>query len=487
MSELAWVERLKHISRYELVVAWWAHVIESYRQGQEDQLRMWERIVGASGQLIFLLARELARDNTVGKASSLAFFSVLSIVPFLSVATALLGAFGMFNPRQSDLASYLQQLFPAVSSEIVVYLQQLSSNGASTLGGIGGVMLLVISIFLFNNIERTLTQIWQGGHNRPLIYKFLMFYTMVTLGPVLLMLSIVQTAAAQVFVSAQLGIDTGLLTKLLPFGYALLVFMLMNKILPNALVTWRSAFIGGLVTAGSFELAKWGFNQYVNLVLVDSYNKIYGALGLAPIFMIWVYITWLVILVGSEIAYCAQNFKHMIREQMSIDGILKAQQQQTPLYNPLVCLEVLSPIVSAFAAGRGPVSEAEIVHVTGLTGSLVRQIVETLLRHKILVSAGLNKGKHQLLMPLKPLESITLDEVVMLFQDRRPSTTAHEVSALQEQLLVQLQGILSARYARDLVTTTSLEAMDHVRELEPDLEPELTPDMALEGELGLEA
>ena len=456
MSELSLFERLRARLPVQRVRAWIAHVLACYREGQERQLRWWERVLASTGQLLFMLARELARDQAASKASSLAFFSVLSIVPFLSVATALLAAFGMFSSGQSDLAMYLQQLFPAVGSGIVVYLQQLSSKGVSTMGGISGVTLLVISIFLFNSIEQTLTHIWQGGHNRPLVYKFLMFYTMITLGPILLMLSIVQTASAQVFVSSRLGIDTGFFSSLLPFIYALLVFMLMNKILPNALVTWRAALVGGVVTASSFELAKWGFNQYVNLVLVESYDKLYGALGLAPIFMLWVYVTWLVILVGSEIAYCVQNFRYLVREGWDLDDILKAQQRGAALHNPLVCVEVLAPVVSAFAAGRGPISEAELVNRTGLSGALVRQIIEVLIQHKIVVSTGGGRGKNQQVMPLRPLDRVRLSEVVMLFQQERPLEMGKRVDELREGLFEGLRELLGERTLADLVDEQQL-------------------------------
>lgn len=452
---------LREKVRYDERLMWFKDILAIYREGRQSELSWWTRCIMAPLQIIALSAREMFRDRLPNRVAALSFFSVMSIIPLLSVVTALLGAFGMFDPQTGDLAIYLQQLFPAVGQDIATYIQQYSVKSASSMGGIGAVTLLVISIFLFNNIEQTLTEIWQGSHNRPIVQKFLMFYTLITLGPVLIMLSIIQSASAQIFISSRLGIDTGFFVSLLPVGYAFLVFTLMNKIMPNALVSWWSAALGGLVSALSFELAKWGFNQYVNLVVLDSYDKLYGALGLVPIFMLWVYVTWFVILGGAEIAFCYQNREHLLRAQVDLKSFLNRNDRA--LYHPFVCLEVLAPIVSAYGTGRGAVSEATIVSVTGYSGALVKEVIDELLRIEVLALADGGKGKNRRVVPQRPLEDIELLPVVASFQSYQNVPLGEEIESLLNDYRQMLDEMLRRKTARALLDE-HLMAEIHVQE-----------------------
>lgn len=456
-------------------------VLELYRQGEQSQLSPMARVFATIMQLVALAARESQRDRVVQEAATLAFFTILSLVPLLAVVTALLGAYGVFDPVDGGLAVYLEVLFPAAGMEIVSYLQEFSTRGASSIGGINGVVLLVISIFLFNSIERSLTNIWRGSHDRSIISKFLMFYAMITLGPLLIILSVVQTASAQLYVTSRFGIDTGAINHFLPILYTLLVFALMNKILPHVYVTWRSALIGGVVTAVGFELAKWGFNQYVNLVLLDSYNRLYGALGIIPIVLLWIYITWIVILIGSEVSYCHQHMAQLIKFDTPLEESLseRGKQSDRRVYNVMVGLDVLSPVVNAFARGHGGVSEAQLVVASGQDVEVVREVVDRLIRKKVLLVVGKGNRSRRTVVPARPLEAITLSSVLKSFYEQDVSEdpvigelrVAH-TAAMDElmegktaQDLVGAQGMQHVNEVLGVVDTSSEQGLDEVDEL----------------------
>ena len=431
-------------------------VLEIYqRGGQRRELTPWERGVAAPMQVVALAAREAKRDRVVQEAATLAFFTVLSLVPLLAVVTALLGAYGVFDPVEGDLASYLEVLFPAAGMEIVTYLQEFSTRGASSIGGINGVVLLVISIFLFNSIERSLTNIWRGQHDRPLIAKFLMFYTMITLGPLLVILSVVQTASAQLYVTSRFGIDTGAINHFLPVIYTLAVFALMNKILPHAHVTWRAALIGGVVTAVGFELAKWGFNQYVNLVLLDSYNRLYGALGIIPIVLLWIFITWIVILVGSEVAYCYQHMGRLLRHDVPLKQSLRegGRRPSARVFDELVGLDLLSQVVNAFKRGGG-VSEATLGAKLGYEADVIRDCVDVLLDQETLIVVGKLRGSRRMLMPARDLEELPLEQVWRAFREAHSATSpsrSQALRALRERCEVSIDEELDGLTARHLL------------------------------------
>ena len=415
---LIWIKRLRLGRTWRAI----ERVVESHQVDRNEGVGQpsWkDKVLGVPVIVTVLSLGEARRDDIPKMASNLAFFSVLSVVPMLSVVTSLLGAFGVFEPRSGNLSTYLELLFPAVGRSIVGYLQEFSARGAS-IGGVSTIVLLVVSIFLFNNIERALTHIWHGRSNRPIVAKFLMFYAALTLGPVFMILSVLQTASAQLFLSAQLGIGSDVFDQVLPIFYAFVVFTFVNKVLPHAYVRWSSATVAGAVTALAFEGAKWGFNQYVNVVLVDSYDKLYGALGIVPLFMIWVYVIWVVILMASKVAYCAQHMGRLVGAHGPLSTVLGGGQnggsKGEHFVGVLTTLEVLTPVVVSYKEGKGPLREDVIGELTGYAPGLVREVVDEMVRMGVLTAvtkATVSGSRH--VVPGKPLEDIKLGEVVRHF------------------------------------------------------------------------
>ncbi len=431
-------------------------ILDVYKEGRQESLVWWQRGLATTLQVILLTIREMKRDRLIQEAASLAFFTILSLVPLLAVVTALLGAYGVFDPVEGDLAVYLEVLFPAAGMEIVEYLQEFSSRGASSIGGINGIVLLVISIFLFNSIERSLTNIWNGTHNRSVVSKFLMFYTMITLGPLLIILSVVQTASAQLYVTSKFGIDTSSLNHFLPMLYTLLVFTLMNKILPHVYVSLRAALIGGVVTATGFELAKWGFNQYVNLVLIDSYNQLYGAMGVIPIVLLWIYITWMVILIGSEIAYCYQNMFQLLRYDMPLDRWLMNPIGNDGLggeraFDVLIGVQVLEPVANIFHLGGGSVSEEQVLRCTGYEPEVVQGVLDELVKGKVLINLDKTSSRMRRFIPAKPLEMISLWEVIEVFTSMEYGVAGTCSTTMRVEFIEELKESFEDRSALDLI------------------------------------
>lgn len=448
-GEQGWWERFERTRRLR---AWGCRVLEAYRRGGQGELAWWERAVAGPVQLGLLVGREAARQGLMTKAAELAFFTLLAMVPFLAVATSILGAFGVFDPVKGDLGKYLAVLFPSVGYGVVAYLNEYTTKAAGSLGGIGGVGLLVTSIMMFNRMETVMTGIWRGGNDRPILYKFLMFYTMVTLGPVLLMLSVLQTANAQIYVSG-LGLDVSFFAVFLPILYALLVFMLLNKVLPNMPVDWRSALLGGAFSALSFELAKWGFNQYVRYVVLDSYDKLYGALGLAPLVMLWIYVTWIVILLGTELAFCYQNMRTLLSADAPLEGLWGGGQlvERQLLHDPMLGVEVLAWVAQRYCEGKGATTEPEIVARTGYSGLVVREVVDRLARGGAVHVVGRTKGNQRILVPSRPVEEIELGEVAALFVGPPKAGASGAVAGLHQAYREAVAGVFEGRSVRDVV------------------------------------
>ncbi|MFU8803786.1 MAG: YihY family inner membrane protein [Bradymonadaceae bacterium] len=398
---------------FENITARWREFLVRFDERPWEERRLGDRAIVVSIALVYMTVRETMRDRGAVLAGNLAFLTVLSVVPLLSVAVSLMAAFGLFEEESNLLIEPLLQVFPSTASGIVSYLGQMAMESAQAIGGIGGITLIIIGVVLFNHIEQAFTHIWRGSHDRSIVRKFLTFYALITFGPVLIALSVIESASFQIYLG-EMGLDVGLFKRFLPLVYTLIVFTLMNKLLPNARVRWSAALVGGLVTAVAFEFAKWGFNLYINQMLVHTYNRVYGALTLIPLFLIWVYITWLVILIGAEISYSFQHLRSLIKAEAG-ETAAQIRHGTRKAFNPVMGVEVFSPIAAAFKQGLGATEEATIVRSTRYSARIVTDIIDVLIEEGFLVESKQGKRGHRWLLPGRPLEDIGLEEIVEAF------------------------------------------------------------------------
>jgi membrane protein len=234
-------------------------------------------------------------------AASLAFATVLAIVPMLSIATILIGQLPQFvNFREGIQAWISVTLIPGgLSQSVSTYLDEFSTHSKGlTLFGVVG---LIFSAFLtLMTIEKSFNQVWQVKRQRPFGVRLLIYVIVTVLGPILLGLSIYITT---LLMSMTQGIDLGtqihveLLNFILAFVFTSLPFIILYRFGPSAQVTWVDAFIGGVLAAIFFEAAKYGFTLFIAQVTV--YKTLYGAFAILPLFLLWIYLTWWVTLAGA--------------------------------------------------------------------------------------------------------------------------------------------------------------------------------------------
>lgn len=391
---------------------WGDERIEAFFDQPWEDRTPGSKIAAGVAALTYLTTREVIRDRGPMMAAGLAFFTVLAIVPLLTVGASLMAAFGLMEGEGGRIFDTLHQLFPDVASGLASYLSDVATDSAQAVGGIGAATLLIIGLVLFKYIEETFTAIWRGDNDRPVVLKMLTFWAVISFGPVLIALSIVQTARAQIFL-AEMGLNVPLLARMAPVLYALVAFALLFKLVPNAEVKWRSALVGGLFTAVVFELAKWGFNVYVTQLLLQTYDRVYGALALIPIGLIWVYITWLVILIGAELSYSIQNMRSLLRAEAGRRSST-ARPGQLRTLHPLVPVELVGIVYQAFERGEGPVSKRRLIEESRLPPHLVDDVIDELVNRGLLVGAdGDEKGPAY--VPGMSEQNVRIPEVVEAF------------------------------------------------------------------------
>jgi len=250
------------------------------------------------------------REDRLGlTASSLTFTTLIGLVPLVTVMLALFTAFPIFARFQTALQQYfLQSLVPDTIARPVMQALTQFAGKASRLGSLGLVLLGVTALALVFTIDRTLNAIWRVPRPRPLAQRVLVYWAALTLGPLLLGASL---SLAGYALSASRGV-----VDELPGGLSLLLggielallaggFAALFRFVPNCAVRWDHAWAGGVFVALGFEVAKRVLAWYVKSV--PTYSMVYGAFATVPIFLLWIYLGWVIVLLGAVIAAYAPS------------------------------------------------------------------------------------------------------------------------------------------------------------------------------------
>ncbi|MEY4883746.1 MAG: hypothetical protein RIS34_1600 [Pseudomonadota bacterium] len=252
-----------------------------------------------------LTLRERFRDDRLGlTASSLTFTTIIALVPLMTVALAVFSAFPMFAKFQDVLQKWLiESLVPDnIARQVLGYLTQFAGK-ASRLGVAGVAVLFTTALALILTIDRTLNNIWRVRRPRALAQRVLVYWAGMTLGPLLLGVSLTMTSYA---ISASRGVvgvmpgGVGFLLDALQFVMVAGGAAAMYYYVPNTPVKWAHAWVGGLFVSTGMELAKKLLALY--LVKVPTYSVVYGALATVPILLVWIYVVWVIVLLGAVIA-----------------------------------------------------------------------------------------------------------------------------------------------------------------------------------------
>ncbi|AXR07943.1 virulence factor BrkB family protein [Salinimonas sediminis] len=240
-------------------------------------------------------------DKITISAGHLAYVTLLSLVPFIMVTFTVMSAFPAFKSVRSKLEQFVFSNFVPTASDVVhQYMTDFVSN-ASEMGAIGILSLLVVALLLISNVDKTLNRIWKTPSDRPIIYTFAIYWMVITLGPMLIGTSVVVssylTGIAAFAEEYTPGLGT-LMLKLVPSIATMLTFIILYMLVPNRQVKARYAVPGAIVATICFEITKKGFAFYVTDLA--AYQVIYGALSVLPILFLWVYLSWIVVLLGAE-------------------------------------------------------------------------------------------------------------------------------------------------------------------------------------------
>jgi len=249
------------------------------------------------------VAHHFLADHCTQIAAALTYTSLLSLVPLLAVGFSLLSAFPVFESLSNDVQKFIFMNFvPASRDMIQNYLIDFTDK-ASHLTLVGIIFLIITALLLVEAIDRAVSDIWKVRQRRSGLSKFMAYWAILSLSPMLIGISLAVTSylVSLPFISgvAETLVDTKQFLSFMPFGLTTLAFILIYVIVPNRYVPLSHGITGGILAALLFEVAKKGFAYYVTEVA--TYELIYGTLSSIPVFLLWVYLSWVIILLGVEI------------------------------------------------------------------------------------------------------------------------------------------------------------------------------------------
>jgi membrane protein len=289
-----------------------------------SRLRQWASEVARIpwADALVTLRERFREDRLALTASSLTFTTIISLVPFIAVALAVFTAFPMFAKFQDVLQKWLiESLVPDnIARQVLGYLNQFAGK-ASKLGAAGIAVLFATALALVFTIDRTLNSIWRVRTPRPFAQRVLIYWTAVTLGPLMLAVSLSITSYA---VSASKGLvgalpgGVGLLLDILQFLMVAAGMAAMYRFVPNTFVRWGHAWMGGVFVSTAMELAKKALAIYLSKV--PTYSMVYGAFATVPILLVWIYVAWIIVLLGATLTAYIPNLLAGVHRMRSGPG-----------------------------------------------------------------------------------------------------------------------------------------------------------------------
>ena len=362
----------------------------------------------------FLFVREVAREfydiEGTSRAASLAYTTLLSLIPLLVAFTQALQLYfrSAFPNFQSQIDNILNNIIPYQSPVISYHIARFAEN-AQAASTFGVIVFIVITFRLFLAVEATVNQIWKVRNARAYRQKIIAFTMLFFWGPVLMGISFTTTNTLEKNRYLRVLFRQDIIFQIAPIVVLFIAFTMLFWLVPSTRVHFGSAVVGALVTTSLFTLVRFGFGIYADHLFKGQFNLIYGALGLAIIFLIAIWILWVVILLGVEISFVYQN----------LYGLLRASEQQVqdePRFDLYFALRALIEISRRFDRREEAPSSYRLAEQFGTTDSQMLRVLRRLQESQLVKETG---GEWAGFVPGCDPDRITVEEIVGMIEGLR--------------------------------------------------------------------
>jgi membrane protein len=421
-----------------------------------------------------LVGKSFVRNRCPVRASSLAYTTLLAIIPMLAVAlsvtTSVLKSQGeepirVFVGKLVDnLAPYAsasidpndlraveaKKLAAAKREEAVQKINEFIRNTQSgAIGVTGTIALVAVAISMLMRVEATFNDIWGVTRGRSWYTQIILYWAVISLGPILLIISLGLTSGPHLQATKKLLLAMpfvgNLLFQFLPLLVLSFAFALFYQLMPNTRVRWSAAAVGGLI-AGSL----WHLNNLVSVNFVSRVtqnNAIYGSLGMVPVFMVGLYLGWLILLFGAQVSYAFQNRAAYVAERQA-EAVNQSGRE-------FIALRVMTHLAQLFQRAEKPPGVTRLARELGVPSRLVGQILQTLLQARLVVET---LDKENGFSPARPLDQITACDILAALRSAQGQELATREDPDRLRVRAELERIRAAERQAGSVTLAQMAA-----------------------------
>ena len=362
-------------------------------------------------RVIVLTIRDFYQDKCAYRASALTFFTLLTIVPVLAMAFGIAQGFGLEKILEEQIRVNFKGQEEVMNNILTMVSNLLSNTKEELIAGIGVVVLLWSVLRILSNIENTMNVIWQVKKARTIIRRIVDYSAFMVIAPILVIISsgltvyissVVRQYTQESDIVGSFSPIINLPLKILPYMIIWILFTFLYMVMPNKRVSLKGALIGGIIAGTAYQLTQWGYIKFQ--VGASNYNAIYGSFAALPLFLVWLQLSWIIVLFGAELHYAVQNV-HKYEQQKDVSNISHS-------YRRVLMLTVLHIIIKRFDEEQPPILRQEINDKIGIPVKLLQSILVDLVESKIITKTLIDKKTA--FQPARDINKLTIHHVFNL-------------------------------------------------------------------------
>jgi len=359
-------------------------------------------------RIIVLAARGFMNDKVQLRASSLTFYSLLSVIPVVAIAFAIAKGFGLDQNLQQLVAKEFQTQPEVLDWLLSVATNALQKTRGGPIAGVGVIILFWSAMSLLDQIESSFNHIWQIRSSRPWYRKFTDYLTIMLIAPVFLILSSSITVLdLSDFISRSSILDFlkplfNFLLKFAPYVLTWFALTVLYIIIPNTKVKFVPALVSGIIAGTVLQILQW---LYIDLQFgISKLSSIYGSFAAIPLFILWLQASWIILLLGAELSFANQNVS---RYEYESEALNVSQYQKKALV-----LMIMNMIIRNFTVGEKPISAEDISGKLKIPVRLVRDILQDLNNAGLVSVIHENEHEERLYQPAMDINKLSISYVL---------------------------------------------------------------------------
>ncbi|MDH4228016.1 MAG: YihY/virulence factor BrkB family protein [Deltaproteobacteria bacterium] len=377
-------------------------------------------------RVVILALSGFFEDKCVLRASALTYYTLLAVVPVMAVAFGIAKGFGLEHALETEILNRFANHEPTVTRIVIFAHNLLNDTKGSTIAGVGIILLLWSVVKTLGQVELSLNEIWETTKHRSLHRKLTNYLSIMLIAPILIIMSGSSTVVIKAWI-AKLGTAATaaggavaaepimfLVLKLIPYVITWMVFSFIYIVVPNTTVRIRSAVIAALVASIAYQALQWAYITFQ--VMAVKYNAIYGSFAALPLFLMWLHMSWLIVLFGAELSFAEQNADTYEFEPDT--------EKTSSRFRRIAALVIVNRVTENFIKAMKPLSAHEIAKETGLPIRFTKLVLTELTEAGVLIGYTPDEDDDECYMPARDINSITIGSIADAL-DRRGVNKLH--------------------------------------------------------------